>query len=220
MSKRQERFRVVSVNDPAIETERMTVAEMTAYYVNRDEALIRPFIKPGSQPTWFMVGEIKRRLWASYVLKTAQDDTALRHERAFLAGVDSIENLPQEDAQPISLFEPERSGGIIREEVLERYGLDACTVEEIGSICLEHGFLARRTRRTYRLPPMCLEYLSQRVFRHVASSPSSPAPSSSSTSSATSETPSETAPQPSGSESSTASHPAAGAEATRSTEAA
>ncbi len=191
MSRRQEKFRVVSVNDPAIDTERMTVAEMRAYYESRDEKLIAPFIKAGQQPLWYHVREIPRRLMKQV---DAVDVASFRAERAFLAGVTAIEGLPQPDGASLSVLALSRDGNdMIREETLDEHGIAWGAVSEIGLLCWDHSFLAQRTARTYRLPLTSLEALSARAFRSAASSPSSPAPNSESTSQAASDNPPEPA---------------------------
>lgn len=180
MSKRQQTFRVVSVNDEAIDTESMTSAQMVAYFETRDEKLITPHIKPGSKPRWFHVREIPRRLTAGYVAAVSVD--SVRCERAFHAGVTAIDD---GDA-PITLT---RKNDVLQDETLDELGISWGELEEVGLIAWDHSFLVRKTVRSYRLPPTSLEALSRRPFKgspNAASSPSSPATSSDSASSAAS----------------------------------
>ncbi len=203
MSKRLSNFRVVSINDPAIETERMTMVQMREYFETRDETKITPFIKPGAHPIWFHIREIPRRMMKQVA---AVELDSYRKERAFLAGVVAVANLPQDDGAPLPMLEPPRDkGDMIAEEFLDERGLDYGTTDEIGLLCWDHSFLARKTGRTYRLPPTSLEALALRAFLSAGSSPSSAVPSSSNTSSVAHEEPSETAPKPSSSGASSAS---------------
>lgn len=176
MSKRQERFRVVSVHDEAIDTARMTAGEMATYIDARDEKLIAPFIKPGAQPMWFHVGEIQRRLWSPFV--NAVDVDSVRFERAFMAGISMVENVPQDDGPVLPTWVPDDRSklGAMSDKSLERF--DPGVVDEIGCVVWDHSFLARKTARSYRLPHTSRVALSARDFRRAESSPSSQATSS------------------------------------------
>jgi hypothetical protein len=194
MSKRQSNFRVLSINDPAIDTARMTQQQIRDYFETRDEAKIAPFLKSDARPMWFHVREIPRRLMKQVA---AVELAAFRNERAFLAGVTAIENLPQGDGFMPGPFAPARDqNDMLPEEVLEQREIPFGITDEIGLLCWDHSFLAGRTARTYRVPLTSLETLSARAFLSAASSPSSPAPSNSGTSSAASEASGETGPRP------------------------
>lgn len=214
MSNRLSNFRVVSVHDPAIDTERMTVVQMREYFETRDEAKITPFLKPGSHPVWFHIREIPRRMMRQVA---AVDVDSYRKERAFLAGVEAVANLPGERGEPIPLYQPTRdSGDFIAEAFLDDRGLDYGTIDEIGLVCWDHSFLARKTARTYRVPLTSADALGMRAYLSAASNPSSRAPSSSATSPEESETQRETGPSRSSSDASSASPTDAGAAATNS----
>lgn len=207
MSFRAATFRVVSVMDPAIDTDRMTQADMIAYYEKRDEKLIAPFIKPGEKPVWYHVREVPRRLWSSYV--AADPSPTVRNERCFLAGVTKVENLPQDDGGTLPAFELTKLGGfdVIAEDQLVRFSPQE--VDEIGAVIWTHSFLARKTARIYQVPPTSREVLSMRAFLPAASSPSTPAPSNSAPSSAEPKAQGETGPTPSSSGASSAAATAA-----------
>jgi len=212
VSYRKETFRVVSVLDPAIDTERMTQAQMKEYFETRDEAKIAPFIKPGAKPTWFHIREIPRRLCSGFV--GTPDAHFVRNERAFMAAVTRIQNLHQEDGSVMAEFEPSRQHDVIPEEVLEERGISEAEIQEVGAVAWTHSFLARRMRRSYPVPLICLEVLAARDFLPAESSPSSQATSSGEASSASQAALSETANTTAPSADSSASPTAATATAT------
>lgn len=163
MSMKQEQFRIVSVNDPAIDTERMPLETMVKYIETRDEKLVLPFIRPGGQPTWFHIREIPRRLMTRFVQSAAAVES-MRNEHAFRAGVLTVENLHQEDGPVRSSWKaPRTEDDVIPEDVLEQR-FSPSEVDEVGAVVWNHSFLARRMRRTYRLPHTSREALSVRDF--------------------------------------------------------
>lgn len=192
MSMKQERFRIVSVNDPAIDTERMPIETMLKYIETRDEKLILPFVRPGGQPTWFHIREIPRRLMTRFV-QSASAVPSMRNEHAFRAGVSLVENLHQDDGPFLVSWEPPKtSDDVIDEDALEQR-FSPAEVEEVGAVIWNHSFLARRMRRTYQLPHSSREILSGRDFRSAAASPSLQATSSDAASPAASPALAETA---------------------------
>jgi len=195
-------MRVVSVNDPAIDTESMTAAEMWKYIAERDFNLISKHFRAGQQPTIFHIDEVSRVLWEDYV--DASPNDAVRRKRCFLAGVRSVENLYQRDGRFIASWEPPtNSDGVMKPEALERFS--PAEVAEIGEVIRLHSFLAPRMRRSYALPDTCLEALttSGRMYRRADANQSSPESSSveaSSQSAGSPETTAQTEPTSSGSD--------------------
>lgn len=177
MSMKQEQFRIVSVLDPAIDTENMPMETMQRYIETRDEKLITPYIRPGGLPTWFHIREIPRRLMTRFV-QSAAGVESMRNDHAFRAGVVLVENVHQEDGPHLVSWKPPRTkDDVLPEDVVEQR-FSPAEVDEVGCVIWHHSFLARKMRRTFPLPHTSLEALSARVFLRVAASPSLPATSS------------------------------------------
>ncbi len=190
MGFRAKRLRVVSVHDEAIDTSRMLESQMVRYFETRDERIITPFIKPGSQPTWYTIDEASHAAWGSYILPAPSE--AMRDIRAFMCCVKLVENVHQSDGVFLPSWEPPTNGnGIMQEESLRRFS--PAELSEIGAVAYTHGFFPLRMPVTYLLPHSSLGALAKRTFLPVAASPSSAAPSSEEASSApTAETTSDT----------------------------
>lgn len=165
---RDQKFRVVSVQDPALS---MSVTEVIEYYKTRDYSLVKP--TPGEKPTVFHVTEVPHALWESYV--AASDNAHERHRRAFQCGVEKVENLVQPDGVAIPSWSPSFRHPNLNVLMLSD---EECQLfspherEEIGSVVYQHSFLARRIKLSYVLPPSCHELLGHRTFRPAESSPS------------------------------------------------
>lgn len=215
MSMKEERFRIVSVNDPAIDTERMPIETMLKYIETRDEKLIAPFMRAGEQPTWFHIREIPRRLMTRFV-QSASAVPSMRNEHAFRAGVTVVENVHQDDGPFLTSWElPRTNDDVVTEETLEQR-FSPSEVDEIGAVIWNHSFLARRMRRTYQLPHTSREVLSGRAFLPADANPSLPATSSAEASPAPSPAPEKTETASSASADSSASPTAATAAETQS----
>ncbi len=173
MGYRAKRLRVISVHDDAIETERMPEPLMVRYFETRDENIIKPFIKPGSTPTWFTIGEAPHAVWGSYIL--AAPSEAMGHIRAFQACIKTVENVRQSDGPVLTSWEPPtNSNGVTHEEALERFSPQE--LSEIGAVAFTHSFFPLRMQVTYPLPLSSLGVLAKRTFLRVVASPSLPAP--------------------------------------------
>ncbi len=179
-----EKFEVVSVLDPAIDTARMPAKEMLAYVNKRDMSTVRPYFKGGALPTIFHMREIPHDLWESYVAGAINDDDAYR--RAFLAGLECIENLYQRDGVVLPRYDAPREPGrdVAANEVCQR--VSPSERAEIGRVVYMHSFLHPRIERTFLLPPTVHEQLVERAFLPAVANPSSPASSSDAASSAAS----------------------------------
>lgn len=170
---------VVSVNDDALDTERMTHAEMRRYVEARDYDLVKDRIKPGRRLQQYHTREVTRRMLTRFVLEVP--DEAERFERAFMCGVVEVKNVLQRDGSILPAWKPSTKDGNVSEEDLERF--PETDVMEVGSVILQRSFLAPRTVRAYQLPLTCQHALAQREFRLADATPPSPAPSSSAASS-------------------------------------
>lgn len=172
---RDERFKVVSVLDPAIDTERMPTAAMHEYMTTRDVRKLQPYFKPGVKPTEFHVREVPHELWETFVM--GGQNEAERYRRAFMCGVERIDELHQNDGSTISSWTPPLDGvGVMKPDAVVR--VSPQEREEIGAVVWYHSFLARRIDGCFRVPPSSLELLGERLFLRVVASPSLPALSS------------------------------------------
>jgi hypothetical protein len=174
---RAEKLQLVSVLDPAIDTERMGFRDdMVSYFEKRDFSKLVPFIKPGAKPTVFFVREIPHALWDW--VDAAEGENA-RSVRAFRCGVYRVENIAQGDGTYLPDYEPTgKLGGAVivsEEEMSARFSREECV--EIGSVVYQHSFLARRIDLSYQLPASCLAQLLPLPFRSAAANPSGAAPS-------------------------------------------
>lgn len=167
-----DKFEVISVLDPAIETARMTPARMVEYSRTRDIAIVRPFIKEGAAPTIYHMREIPRSLMRSYVCAFDMSDTE-KATRAFLAGLVRITNLHQSDGTVIPSFDPPRETNrdIVDERALERVWPEES--EEVGRVVFQHSFLHPRMQQPFLLQPTCHALLTERPFLTADANPNS-----------------------------------------------
>jgi len=169
---REERFRVVSVLDPAIDTAAMLVKQMIEYQEKRYYPLIQRFFKPGEKPTVFHVREIPRALW-SHV--QAAGDKSEVWKRAFRCGVEKVEDVYNKDGvttpewKPVGVRLADKTV-MTDEECDEHFAPHEW--EEIGAVIHTHSFLHRRIAVRYPLLSSCLELLGQRPYRPAEASQS------------------------------------------------
>lgn len=147
---RAEHFKVVSVLDDAFD---LTLSERLDYAGTRDLDAYKHKFKPGSKPVFFHVREVPHALWESFV--DAADTYPEKYRRAFMCGVEKVDNLPMADGVTLATWAPstknERSGSVILSD--EDMALFApCERAEIGSVIYNHSFLARRMQIVYLLP--------------------------------------------------------------------
>lgn len=178
---RAERFKLVSVLDPALD---LTVPELVAYQRERDFATLR--FLPGEKPTVFYVREVPHGLWESFV--AAGDSEVERFRRAFAAGVEKVENLMQADGVALATWEPKSRLERLKVTVLsdeECHLFSPQEREEIGAVVYQHSFLPRKIAAVYRRLASLDEPLAQRRFRlaepsqEAAEGPSNAKPSAS-----------------------------------------
>jgi len=170
---RPERFPVISVLDPAIDTESMTLLQMFEYAEKRDVKLIQSRVKPGAKFTVYNVRAVPHSLWQSYV--DADPNESVRARRAFQCGVESVDNLAGNDGIAITKWTPTQKaadGSVIlsEQELNERFA--PSEVLEIGSVIYKHSFFPRRTEASYPLLPGYAEPLAHLKFRSVEPNPS------------------------------------------------
>src|SRR3990172_885192 len=169
---REERFRVVSVLDPAIDTAAMLVKQMIEYQEKRYYPLIQRFFKPGEKPTVFHVREIPRALW-SHV--QAAGDKSEVWKRAFRCGVEKVEDVYNKDGvttpewKPVGVRLADKT--VMTDEEFEEH-FAPHEWEEIGAVIHTHSFLHRRIAVRYPLLSSCLELLGHRPFLPADPSPS------------------------------------------------
>lgn len=169
---RPERFKVISVDDEAIDTESMSSDVMIEYVKKRDINLLTRYIKPGSRPTVYHVKAVPHSMWQSFVMAGGDHDD-IRCRRAFMCGVEEVEGLISNDGTQVNL-KPEhhnaQAGGkaFTDEEVNKRFA--PSEVLEIGAVIFRHSFLPLRKSVTWHLPSLCAERLGLRLFRSADAS--------------------------------------------------
>jgi hypothetical protein len=192
---RPERFKVISVDDEAIDTESMPSEVMIEYIRKRDINLITRYIKPGMKPTIYHVKAVPHSMWQSFVMAGGDHDD-VRCRRAFMCGVEEVENLVTKDGSTITL-RPEHknaaAGGnaFTEAEINDRFFPDELL--EIGSVIFRHSFLHPKKSVTWLLPSLCAERLGLRRFLSVVANPSTAETQTSSQPSETTAATSETA---------------------------
>lgn len=164
---------LVSVLDPAIDTESMTMDDMSGYAESRDLARLK--FKPGVPVTRYHTREIRHDVMESYVMAAPTD--AEKYRRAFLCGVVRVENIVQRDGSIITDWTPPSVGKLPAMPDSEAERFSAAERQEIGLCIFDRSFLAPRTVPGFRLPHTLLRYLAERAYRPVDASQASQAPS-------------------------------------------
>lgn len=174
MSTDERPFVVVSVLDPAIDTENMTREEMLAYARDRDIKRLK--FKPGKQPTRYYLREIRHSAWEPYV--TATEDESVRYRRAFLAALLKVDNLMQRDGSILPEWQP---AGLPRADWLpdaEAERFQPRVREEIGMVAFTRSFLGWGIEPSYLVPDSLVRFWAARTFRPADATRSEQAPSS------------------------------------------
>lgn len=170
---RPERFQVISVIDEALDTESMPLKTMIDYYEKRDIAMLAQYIKPGARPTIYHLRPVPHSLWQSFVMAGGAHED-IRFRRAFMCGVEKVENLQGGDGVGVPWAPTRRISDtttvMSEEECDERFS--PYEALEIGSVVFRHSFLPRRIKLTYPLPSLCVEALTHRPFQSAEPSPS------------------------------------------------
>lgn len=166
---RAERFKVVSVLDEALDASH---TERLRYAGTRDYDVIAHKMKPGGHPTIFHVREVPHGLWDEWV--DAADSYSEKYKRAFMCGVELVENLSQRDGVALSRWAPatrnERSNSVIMSDDDLRL-FSPSERQEIGSVVYLHSFLPLRTTAVFLLPSSLQEPLVSLVVRLADVSP-------------------------------------------------
>lgn len=170
---RAERFPLMSVIDEAIDTESMPFDAMMKYYDKRDIALLQPYLKPGVKPTIYHVRSAPHSMFFSFVMAAGVAE-AEQFRRAFICGVERVENLQGKDGVGVNWAPTRRISETLTvmtdEECNERFS--PYEVLEIGAVIHRHSFLPLRIWPHYPLPSLCVEALTHRQFRSADQSPS------------------------------------------------
>lgn len=164
----------VSVLDPAINTESMTITDMSGYAESRD--LTRLKFKPGVPVTRYHTREIRHDVMESYVMAAPTEPE--RYRRAFLCGVVRVENIVQRDGSVITDWTPPSLGKFPAMPDSEGERFSAAERQEIGLCIFDRSFLAPRTVPGFRLPPMLPRFLAEREYRPADANRASQAQSS------------------------------------------
>ena len=186
---RNERFKVISIIDPALDTESITLAEVIEYAESRDISIVQNHVRPGQSLTVYHVRAVPHALWQSYI-GAAGDNEELRVRRAFQCGVERVENLVGHDGVAVGSWEPaaksknpDNVNAIMTDEELN-HRFCPSEVLEIGSVVLKHSFLPRRTAVRYALLSSLQEPLALQTYRSAVPSQSTASETSSSSPSA------------------------------------
>ena len=166
---RAERFRVVSVLDEALD---VPGKELEQYASKRDFALVENKYVPGQKPVIFHVREVPNELWEAFV--EGGTNEADRYKRAFMAGLEKVENLPDLATGESKTWAPSNKVKSLSVTLLHDDDLQLFAPSErieIGSVIYRHSFLPRRTEAEYPLPSSLVDPLVRRVRRDAERTP-------------------------------------------------
>ena len=144
-------LKVVCSTDPAID---IAASSLRDYIRTRDLQHIK--FLPGEEPTYYYLRRIPHGLFLRYVEK---GDTELdRHDRAFMAGVDHVDNLRTYDGAVHSTWSP---GGIMssgRDRVLVMTDDELSLfpfedIHDVGAAAYGYAFLRPGCVGSYPVPP-------------------------------------------------------------------
>ncbi len=181
-------FVVVSVLDPAIDTESMRFEDMLKYRDKRDISLLK--FKPGCQPQRYYLREVRDRVWEPWVAAAGYDEdtgrpTPLACLRAFMCAVTRVDNILQRDGSILpGAWSPAGlpDAPSMLDADVERFSKSDRA--EIGAIAFARSFLAPRTVETYPLSPTLRRAMVEREYLPADATPPSPALSNDAASSA------------------------------------
>ena len=166
---RTDTLQVICTFDPALDTERMTVEDMNAYIKTRDRQHVK--LRPSAHPTVYVVREIPRAIMFDYVMVAAEESS--RAARAFMAGVESVRDLYQDDGVRLDTFRGtgtmdagSRKIETFSARELERFS--PAEVMEVGAAAWYHSFLPRRIDDGLRAPLTSYDLWTRLPFRDAA----------------------------------------------------
>jgi len=172
---RAETFKTVSVLDPLLDTESISVAEIVEFAKSRDYALVDGKWKPGDKPTIFHCREISHDLMEKYVKSVSGSKDEAEEEtyrRAFECGVYLAENVVGNDGVNLDRWEPaKKRNGKPMMSAEESYRFSWNERQEIGAVVYAHSFLHRKIALCCQLPSSVLALLGHREYRHADPSP-------------------------------------------------
>lgn len=174
-----EQFQLVSVIDPGLLSDRMTIEAVMKYRDKRDFADVAAYLDR-TKATVFRCREIPGALWSTYVAADGIGDREM-WRRAFVCGVQSVVNIVQSSGTRLPEWSPTGTlagvhGVMTNDECFAKFR--PAQWEEIGSVIADRSFFPQGTEHTYRLPPMCLEALARRTFLSADASQTGAATSS------------------------------------------
>jgi hypothetical protein len=174
---RPEKFKTICSNDPAIDTTKIDV-KVYVDYLNKRESLdsIRHAFSTDG-PTIYCIREIPSAYW-DWV--DEPDNFSLKYKRAFMYGVERVENLMQTDGTRLGSVSGSKTVpcGNTQIDVMQEHDLKYFSPlerQEIGAVAYQHSFLHRKIESDYPLQPASLRLLERREFLSVAASRTSPA---------------------------------------------
>jgi len=121
------------------------------YILTRDLEVIKPFLLPAEQPTYFNIKPLSRQV--ARRIARAQVNEFDSHTLAFQYGVQSVENHVDDSGNLIPMWKPTGMVGvdsIVTEEELNLFSLQQ--ICEIGSVIYQLSFLDSRTCKKLQLP--------------------------------------------------------------------
>ena len=184
---RDEKIRVISLYDPAIDHGRCPEKVWTDYKETRNIALLEPYVIPGKKPTIYTVREIPRFVQMTFV-GDAPEGSQLQKIRAFLAAVMLVENLEQPGGDYIPWVPPRGEDAVtMRMESLDRVCAD--DIRDIGEVAVQHSDFRLSIDGCFHLGPSSAARWDVYHAHRVAVSQSSPASSSERASSPEASTP-------------------------------
>lgn len=169
-----ELFKVISLRDSAVDWPGMLAAggpdAIREYWETRKFELVQPFIRPGEQPTIYLLREVPNDLADDYVLGAEPDDRDMRmYRRAFKAGLMRVRNLRTRDGVVLPEFEPARDRqGVMQDRECARFG--QLQRLEMGSVALQIGFFPPGTEPIFQLPQSFLLLLAHPTHRNAGPS--------------------------------------------------
>lgn len=143
-------FVVVSLTDPAIAWPKDDYATYFKYRDTRDIEVVRPHLKPGAAPQFYVVRELPNAL--RKVIKGDFDD---KSRAAFQFALTRVENWRDKKGAPLNREVDRHDNGAVKEPELELF--HDSRILEIGSVAIQLGFFPSEIGVTFRLPPTLQE---------------------------------------------------------------
>ena len=149
--KTAESIHVISVIDPAFDSERAGPERLFEYLQKRDFDIVKGFSRPGQMMTVYHLRRIPRNLFLHHVMSGATEH--LRFVEAFRCSVVHVDNLYTDDGARVSWEPTGQLGDLTVVSVAEMERFDPATILEVGSVAWYDSFLPRRIERRFAVPP-------------------------------------------------------------------